>query len=165
VLSQQLQGQLQTQHSADTGNYIMDKHNIIIIITTTTTTSIIIIIIIQFVWFPRSYFAQFHNFVHLLLTGENQAVYLQFLKCNSLDCAPIELWHHANPYVVINVWWTIGTEKVKIRKGSLFVPFHWQIISLKQKSGFPNWILQEGTSVCCDYDLKYIKLSKRLAQQ
>jgi hypothetical protein len=28
VLSQQLQGQLQTQHSVDTGNYIMDKHNI-----------------------------------------------------------------------------------------------------------------------------------------
>jgi hypothetical protein len=26
--SQQLQGQLQTQHSVDTGNYIMDKHNI-----------------------------------------------------------------------------------------------------------------------------------------
>jgi hypothetical protein len=26
VLSQQLQGQLQTQHSVDTGNYIMDKH-------------------------------------------------------------------------------------------------------------------------------------------
>jgi hypothetical protein len=28
VPSQQLQGQLQTQHSVDTGNYIMDKHNI-----------------------------------------------------------------------------------------------------------------------------------------
>jgi hypothetical protein len=28
VPSQQLQGQLQTQHSEDTGNYIMDKHNI-----------------------------------------------------------------------------------------------------------------------------------------
>jgi hypothetical protein len=27
VPSQQLQGQLQTQHSVDTGNYIMDKHN------------------------------------------------------------------------------------------------------------------------------------------
>jgi hypothetical protein len=26
--SQQLQGQLQTQHNVDTGNYIMDKHNI-----------------------------------------------------------------------------------------------------------------------------------------
>jgi hypothetical protein len=26
--SQQLQGQLQTQHSVDTSNYIMDKHNI-----------------------------------------------------------------------------------------------------------------------------------------
>jgi hypothetical protein len=25
---QQLQGQLQTQHSVDTGNYIMDKHKI-----------------------------------------------------------------------------------------------------------------------------------------
>jgi hypothetical protein len=25
--SQQSQGQLQTQHSVDTGNYIMDKHN------------------------------------------------------------------------------------------------------------------------------------------
>jgi hypothetical protein len=28
VPSQQLQGQLQTQHSVDTSNYIMDKHNI-----------------------------------------------------------------------------------------------------------------------------------------
>jgi hypothetical protein len=28
VPSQQLQGQLQTQHSADTGSHIMDKHNI-----------------------------------------------------------------------------------------------------------------------------------------
>jgi hypothetical protein len=28
VASQQLQGQLQTQHSVDTSNYIMDKHNI-----------------------------------------------------------------------------------------------------------------------------------------
>jgi hypothetical protein len=28
VPSQQLQGQLQTQHSVDTGNYIMDKYNI-----------------------------------------------------------------------------------------------------------------------------------------
>jgi hypothetical protein len=28
VQSQQLQGQLQTQHSVDTGNYIRDKHNI-----------------------------------------------------------------------------------------------------------------------------------------
>jgi hypothetical protein len=28
VPSQQLQGQLQTQHSVGTGNYIMDKHNI-----------------------------------------------------------------------------------------------------------------------------------------
>jgi hypothetical protein len=28
VLSQQPQGQLQTQHSVDTGNYNMDKHNI-----------------------------------------------------------------------------------------------------------------------------------------
>jgi hypothetical protein len=28
VPSQQLQGQLQTQHSAVIGNYIMDKHNI-----------------------------------------------------------------------------------------------------------------------------------------
>jgi hypothetical protein len=28
VPSQQLQGQLQTQHSVDTGNYITDKHNI-----------------------------------------------------------------------------------------------------------------------------------------
>jgi hypothetical protein len=28
VPSQQLQGQLQTQHSADIGKYIMDKHNI-----------------------------------------------------------------------------------------------------------------------------------------
>jgi hypothetical protein len=28
VSSQQLQGQLQTQHSVDTSNYIMDKHNI-----------------------------------------------------------------------------------------------------------------------------------------
>jgi hypothetical protein len=28
VLSQQLQVQLQTQHSADIGNYIMDKHNL-----------------------------------------------------------------------------------------------------------------------------------------
>jgi hypothetical protein len=28
VPSQQLQGQLQTQRSVDTGNYIMDKHNI-----------------------------------------------------------------------------------------------------------------------------------------
>jgi hypothetical protein len=28
VPSQQPQGQLQTQHSADTSNYIMDKHNI-----------------------------------------------------------------------------------------------------------------------------------------
>jgi hypothetical protein len=28
VPSQQLQGQLQTQHSVDTGNYIMDRHNI-----------------------------------------------------------------------------------------------------------------------------------------
>jgi hypothetical protein len=28
VPSQQLQGQLQTQHSVDTGNYIMDKHRI-----------------------------------------------------------------------------------------------------------------------------------------
>jgi hypothetical protein len=28
VLSQQLQGQLQTQHSADTSNYIMEQHNI-----------------------------------------------------------------------------------------------------------------------------------------
>jgi hypothetical protein len=28
VLSQQLQGQLQTQHSADIGNYVIDKHNI-----------------------------------------------------------------------------------------------------------------------------------------
>jgi hypothetical protein len=27
VPSQQLQGQLQTQHSVDTGNYIKDKHN------------------------------------------------------------------------------------------------------------------------------------------
>jgi hypothetical protein len=26
--SQELQGQLQTQYSVDTGNYIMDKHNI-----------------------------------------------------------------------------------------------------------------------------------------
>jgi hypothetical protein len=28
VPSQQLQSQLQTQHSVDTGNYIMDTHNI-----------------------------------------------------------------------------------------------------------------------------------------
>jgi hypothetical protein len=28
VPSQQIQGQLQTQHSVDTNNYIMDKHNI-----------------------------------------------------------------------------------------------------------------------------------------
>jgi hypothetical protein len=28
VPSQQLQGQLQTQHSVDTSNYIMGKHNI-----------------------------------------------------------------------------------------------------------------------------------------
>jgi hypothetical protein len=28
VLSQQLQGQLQTQHSVDTGNYIIDQYNI-----------------------------------------------------------------------------------------------------------------------------------------
>jgi hypothetical protein len=28
VPSQQLQGQLQTQHSVDTSNYIMDRHNI-----------------------------------------------------------------------------------------------------------------------------------------
>jgi hypothetical protein len=28
VPSQQLQGQLQTQHSVDTSNYIMDKRNI-----------------------------------------------------------------------------------------------------------------------------------------
>jgi hypothetical protein len=28
VPSQQLQGQLQTQHSVDTSNYLMDKHNI-----------------------------------------------------------------------------------------------------------------------------------------
>jgi hypothetical protein len=28
VLSQQLQGQLKTQHSVDTSNYIMDKHDI-----------------------------------------------------------------------------------------------------------------------------------------
>jgi hypothetical protein len=28
VPSQQLQGQLKTQHNVDTGNYIMDKHNI-----------------------------------------------------------------------------------------------------------------------------------------
>jgi hypothetical protein len=28
VPSQQPQGQLQAQHSVDTGNYIMDKHNI-----------------------------------------------------------------------------------------------------------------------------------------
>jgi hypothetical protein len=28
VPSQQLQGQLQTQHSVDTGNYVMDRHNI-----------------------------------------------------------------------------------------------------------------------------------------
>jgi hypothetical protein len=28
VPSQQAQGQLQTQHSVDTSNYIMDKHNI-----------------------------------------------------------------------------------------------------------------------------------------
>jgi hypothetical protein len=28
VPSEQLQGQLQTHHSADTSNYIMDKHNI-----------------------------------------------------------------------------------------------------------------------------------------
>jgi hypothetical protein len=28
VLSQQLQGQLQTQHSVDTSSYILDKHNI-----------------------------------------------------------------------------------------------------------------------------------------
>jgi hypothetical protein len=28
VPSQQLQGKLQTQRSVDTGNYIMDKHNI-----------------------------------------------------------------------------------------------------------------------------------------
>jgi hypothetical protein len=28
VPSQQLQGQLQTQHSVDTSNYIMEKHNI-----------------------------------------------------------------------------------------------------------------------------------------
>jgi hypothetical protein len=28
VPSQKLQGQLQTQRSVDTGNYIMDKHNI-----------------------------------------------------------------------------------------------------------------------------------------
>jgi hypothetical protein len=28
VPSQQLQGQLQTQHNVDTGNYIMYKHNI-----------------------------------------------------------------------------------------------------------------------------------------
>jgi hypothetical protein len=28
VLSQQLQGQLQTQHSVDTSNYVMDKHYI-----------------------------------------------------------------------------------------------------------------------------------------
>jgi hypothetical protein len=28
VPSQQPQGQLQTQHSVDTGNYILDKHNI-----------------------------------------------------------------------------------------------------------------------------------------
>jgi hypothetical protein len=28
VPSQQLQGQLQTQHSVDTNNYIIDKHNI-----------------------------------------------------------------------------------------------------------------------------------------
>jgi hypothetical protein len=27
VPSQQLQGQLQTRHSVDTGNYLMDKHN------------------------------------------------------------------------------------------------------------------------------------------
>jgi hypothetical protein len=27
VPSQQLQGQLQAQHSVDTGNYIMDRHN------------------------------------------------------------------------------------------------------------------------------------------
>jgi hypothetical protein len=28
VPNQQLQGQLQTQHSVDTGNYIIDKHDI-----------------------------------------------------------------------------------------------------------------------------------------
>jgi hypothetical protein len=28
VPSQQPQGQLQTQHSVDTGNYIMDKHSV-----------------------------------------------------------------------------------------------------------------------------------------
>jgi hypothetical protein len=28
VPSQQLQGQLQTQHNADTSNYFMDRHNI-----------------------------------------------------------------------------------------------------------------------------------------
>jgi hypothetical protein len=28
VLSQEPQGQLQIEHSVDTGNYIMDKHNI-----------------------------------------------------------------------------------------------------------------------------------------
>jgi hypothetical protein len=28
VPSQQVQGQLQTRHSADIGNYIMDRHNI-----------------------------------------------------------------------------------------------------------------------------------------
>jgi hypothetical protein len=28
VLSQQLQGQLQTQHSVDTSNYIMEQYNI-----------------------------------------------------------------------------------------------------------------------------------------
>jgi hypothetical protein len=28
VSSQQVQGQLQTQHSVDTGNYVKDNHNI-----------------------------------------------------------------------------------------------------------------------------------------
>jgi hypothetical protein len=42
VPSQQLQEQLQTQHSVDTSNYIMNKHNIeskTITTTTSTTTS------------------------------------------------------------------------------------------------------------------------------
>jgi hypothetical protein len=44
VSSQQLQGQLQTQHNVDIGNSIKGKYKMK---TTTTTTTIIIIIIIK----------------------------------------------------------------------------------------------------------------------
>jgi hypothetical protein len=43
VPSQQLQGQYQTQHSVDTGNYIKDKHNMEITATSNNSIKFFII--------------------------------------------------------------------------------------------------------------------------